>query len=364
MGKMQFKQISVQKFRLLNSLNLDGLKRVNLIAGKNNTGKTSLLEAIFLHTGHFNPELAFRMDLWRGIPGWTKSENDHYSTPWDNLFFKMDNNSEIIIKSTDINNNKSATRISVIKDRNKIYKKYPSTKLTNISGTVSSSTQLDSRILNFNYREKNKIKNYYIEFSGEGVKKVPQIFDVPFQSVFHPSRNIFPPKGDVDRYSKMKLNGDEDILKEGIKIIEDKFGDITISTIGDTPQFYIKLREDKYYPLLISGEGLVKLVSLILEMYDAKGGIYFIDEIENGFHYSILNNVWKIINELSSKYDIQVFATTHSKDTILSGHEYFSSIKEYDFSFFRLQKDVNKINAISYDKNNLNEAIEVDYEVR
>src|SRR5262249_5601492 len=44
-----FKHFIVKNFRGFSSLRLKNLARINLIAGKNNTGKTALLEAIHLH---------------------------------------------------------------------------------------------------------------------------------------------------------------------------------------------------------------------------------------------------------------------------------------------------------------------------
>jgi len=44
-----FQSFAVRNFRCFSGLALTQLERVNLIAGKNNTGKTTLLEAIRLH---------------------------------------------------------------------------------------------------------------------------------------------------------------------------------------------------------------------------------------------------------------------------------------------------------------------------
>jgi AAA15 family ATPase/GTPase len=41
-----------------------------------------------------------------------------------------------------------------------------------------------------------------------------------------------------------------------------------------------------------------------------------IDEIENGLHWSILPKVWRFLVETARVLDVQVFATTHSKDCI------------------------------------------------
>lgn len=42
--------IQITNYRVFENLALTGLKRVNLIVGSNNAGKTSLLEAIYLLT--------------------------------------------------------------------------------------------------------------------------------------------------------------------------------------------------------------------------------------------------------------------------------------------------------------------------
>ena len=41
-------ELSIRNYRIFRELKIDQLRRINLIAGSNNSGKTSLLEAIFL----------------------------------------------------------------------------------------------------------------------------------------------------------------------------------------------------------------------------------------------------------------------------------------------------------------------------
>lgn len=42
------KDLNITNYRCFKDLNIDGLSRVNLLVGRNNSGKTSLLEAIYL----------------------------------------------------------------------------------------------------------------------------------------------------------------------------------------------------------------------------------------------------------------------------------------------------------------------------
>ena len=40
-------KLEIRNYRIFRELKIDQLRRINLIAGSNNSGKTSLLEAIF-----------------------------------------------------------------------------------------------------------------------------------------------------------------------------------------------------------------------------------------------------------------------------------------------------------------------------
>ncbi|HEK84748.1 MAG TPA: ATPase, partial [Candidatus Aminicenantes bacterium] len=85
-----YKSFKINNFRCFEKLELPELERVNLIVGKNNVGKTALLEALFIHCGAYNPELALRVNAFRGIEvikveftGWAEA-------PWDSLFYNFD----------------------------------------------------------------------------------------------------------------------------------------------------------------------------------------------------------------------------------------------------------------------------------
>ena len=77
-------------FRCFDHLRLDGLERVNLIAGMNNVGKTALLEALFLHCGAYNPELTLRVNAFRGLKTVKLEFGLWAETPWDSLFGQFD----------------------------------------------------------------------------------------------------------------------------------------------------------------------------------------------------------------------------------------------------------------------------------
>jgi len=42
--------------------------------------------------------------------------------------------------------------------------------------------------------------------------------------------------------------------------------------------------------------------------------VLLIDEIENGLHWSVMPRIWRFLVETARTLDVQVFASTHSKD--------------------------------------------------
>jgi len=69
-------------------------------------------------------------------------------------------------------------------------------------------------------------------------------------------------------------------------------------------------------PLRSFGDGVNRLFGLMLSLSCAKNGVLLVDEIENGLHYTILPEVWRIVFQLATQLNVQIFATTHSWDCI------------------------------------------------
>lgn len=66
----------------------------------------------------------------------------------------------------------------------------------------------------------------------------------------------------------------------------------------------------------VLGDGVWHAFLLGLAMVRAKGGLLLVDDIDTGLHYSTMADLWRFVSDLSSpdNLDVQVFATTHSRD--------------------------------------------------
>ena len=60
-------RIIINNFRGFNSLEINKLNQINLFIGKNNSGKSSILESIFLLVGMSNPLLPDNINRMRGL---------------------------------------------------------------------------------------------------------------------------------------------------------------------------------------------------------------------------------------------------------------------------------------------------------
>jgi hypothetical protein len=69
-------------------------------------------------------------------------------------------------------------------------------------------------------------------------------------------------------------------------------------------------------PLRSLGDGVNRLFGIVLSLVNAKDGLLLIDEFENGMHYSVQPDAWRVIFDLARRLDVQVFATSHSWDAV------------------------------------------------
>jgi len=113
------------------------------------------------------------------------------------------------------------------------------------------------------------------------------------------------------------------------------------------------------------GDGTGNLISIVAKLFQSKDGYLFIDEIENGFHYTYLDKLWKIILTISKEQNVQVFATTHSKECIESYARVSKKLEDEDISFIELGRDKdNKLSSIVYPYDWLEDEISQNHELR
>jgi AAA15 family ATPase/GTPase len=355
----------IQNFRGFKDFELKDIKRVNLIAGKNNVGKTSLLEAFFLHSGRYVIENVLRIQFLRG----NNQSITHYGddTPWKLLFHNLDANKTVI---ADGNYRGKSHKVQLRELSNpqqiETFTTYAMENIKNLDTVGLSLSDPKLRVLELTYISDNEEQKYHLIQTREGIK-LQNPPPVNIEAFFMPVTGRIPPSEIAEYYGELAKQRRQHVLLNSLKHIEPRLKSLQVIPIQGIPMLYgdIGLPED--IPLSSMGEGMNRFANFILGMSKVeKGGVLLIDEIENGIHYSTQIDVWKTIDELSKAFSIQVFATTHSREMVMAAHEAFKDAESYDFKYYRLDRNVktHEIEAVAYSERIMEAVEEMDAEVR
>lgn len=362
-----YKSFEVANFRCFKSLTMENISRIGLIAGANNIGKTALLEALFIHSGAYNPELTLRVDVFRGIEKRKIEFGPMFQSPWNYIFNEFDTTRTIEFNGEYEKKRKRSLKLRVVHDPvelTKIYRHalHSPTKESDISGGDNLPSGAHVLELDCVSEAEQSVKYYFI-FDRRGTRVFPIPPTLPYQTIFVPSRPRFTGE-DVERFGKLQTDKKQDLILKALRIIEPKLESLATVIENDLPLIQGDIGKSRLVPLPLMGEGMVRLASLTLAIAYAENGVALIDEIENGFHYSILPKVWHTIGEAARLFNTQVFTTTHSLECIVAAHNAFEKSKSYDFRLHRLEPKGNTTRAVTYDRGALSAALESGFEVR
>jgi hypothetical protein len=111
----------------------------------------------------------------------------------------------------------------------------------------------------------------------------------------------------------------QELVLDWLRMLDPRIEDLAY--IGDEgPQrnrvALLKMEGQGRIPLRSMGDGLTRLFHIGLAMASASKGILLIDEFENGLHWKVQEKLWGALGKAALKFDVQIFATTHSRDCI------------------------------------------------
>lgn len=156
----------------------------------------------------------------------------------------------------------------------------------------------------------------------------------------------------------------EDEVLELLQIVEPRIEKIA-ATPGLAGGIFIRLRGERgRIPLGSFGDGTARLFSLACNIISARRGILLVDEIDTGLHFSAVAKMWRFLSHAARRLDLQVFATTHSKDC-LAGLAQFCAAEPPmapSFRLHRLERDAST--WTTYSAEEIEQAMDADIEVR
>lgn len=358
----------VQNFRGLSDLTIEPLDRVNLITGKNNTGKTALLEALYLLSQTNNPRSVIEVNEFRGIPSSSNSFKTLEETcRW---LFPMKQASEPIkLICYDEQRKERFVFLSLI-DPTKPNRDH-GIGIRLVSQTLPESQM--GTFLSSNFA-------VVVRYGESGLSPAPESIGfldssqssfIPVQAItpWHPpvrylgfGRTII--DKEIDLFSELDASNRQDEILDPLKILEPSLSRLSLLMFNGKPMIHGDIDLKRLMPITFMGEGFRRLLAIVLAIVNTRGGIVLIDEIDTGLHHSILPKVFEAIGQAARASDVQVFATTHSYECIMAAHRAFDEHEPYDLRLHRLERINGRVQAVTYDREMLETSEELMLEVR
>jgi hypothetical protein len=362
-----YTSFEITNFRCFDHLKLDDLARVNLIAGKNNVGKTALLEALYLHCKAYDPEISLRLESSRGI---RLDFNQLSGTVWDALFYRMDNSQDIELRGTEPKSGWRSLRLQVVRRPEEMGKLGFELLEKDLSTgeSVITATAPATQIVLLKYEDEagrsGKV-HLSVDTRGEG-RFTPMPPSPPFPTSFILSQGRSSSKENAERFKNLVVNGKREQFLETLRLLEPRLRSLELLPMAGETIIHGEIGAGRPMPLNYMGEGLNRLANMVMAIGDNENGVVLIDEIENGLHYSVMKDVWKAIGQAAREFNTQIFATTHSWECLVAAHRAFTETNCYDdFKLHRLERrKTGEIRTVTYDQETLEGSIEMGFEVR
>jgi hypothetical protein len=375
--------LHISGFKLFGELELPRLGSLNLFVGKNNTGKTCLLEAVELYAS---------------------------SSPWDVLRVASRRESDAVLrkkfdKFDPFELEESLRPLLNLFHREHGHLSKPYIRLT--AGHPESNLQircepflddlLEMEAMNAESEraEPRAYRRHLGHLLGRGFeltrgkkRSKPHFFEryllmppspdeiMNDEAWLHPDASqaaFLPARGfsasDAKRlWDKASLADKDELLLDWLRFVEPEVRDLRYisdpESGADLP--YLKIDGDRgRTPLASMGDGLTHLFHIGLAMANASGGVLLIDEFENGLHWEVQEQLWRALFEAANKFGVQIFATTHSNDCIQA---FIDARKDRLISsasyVYRLERRNDEIHAHEFSPQGLEAAIRHGIEVR
>lgn len=359
-----YRSFEVRNFRCFQNLTIKDLGLVNLITGINNIGKTALLEALFIHCGAYNPGLTLNLNAFRGIESIKIEFGRWVGTPWDSIFNDFDTDKGVELVGEDEISGRRVIHLKVLRQPEDLAKidQYIQKSVPPLNNTPLSSEV--AQVLELEYEQDGKMGKYHMIFDPRGMRVIPFPPTPPFPAFFQGDSHRIPPQIEAERLGKMEIEGKQNLLLEVLRLVEPRLNRVAMIILPDQPMLHGEIGLSRLMPLALMGGGMVRLAAIVANIFNAKGGVALIDEFGNGLHYSILAQVWRAIGKIARQLNTQIFATTHSFECIVAAHTAFSEEFVYDFRLHRLERIKDTIQAVTYNQEALEGAIDTGLEVR
>jgi hypothetical protein len=337
-------RLDIENFRGLRNVTLDGLRNVNLIVGGNDTGKTSVLEALVLALGD-NKSIRKLPITFRTNHSGQQSTNEHddgaHFWPW--LFYDRKNPLKLKIKA--LTDGPNSVEVS--------------------TGEVALIEPNPSFLGCFFFRTAGVKREAFLHLMPQANKFLQD--PSSGYSISALSTHLSNPVTDAECYNKAVLSADgEQRIEEVMKVVDPRVRRLRYAKLPNTPAplVFVDIGLSQAVPSTQMGQAFNRILHIYSEILAYKYDVMLIDEIENGIFSGSMETIWKGLFAICRQEKVQIFATTHSRECVMAALEASKVNLEDELSVQRLQRVKGEIEAIRLSEKHLELAAEMGLEVR
>ena len=316
--------LHIQHFRGIRNCRLENLKQFNLFLGKNNCGKSSVLDALFLFSNGNNPALGLRINNIRNYIG-------NFRDTVSLNFYGLDTSCPIVFEG--YYDGKRCQQEIHFQE--------------NVPTTIDLSPASPNEKLKKNYcleirsqQEGGVVSKSSISVFDDNIKNAAVTADSIYKEIrtyYMPP--IVPYKDMLEAYSIILKNKEEQRIINMLQQIEPTIKDMVVVE----NHIMVDVGLSKRIPIEVMGDGIKKIFSIILNIYQSQDGLLLLDEVDNGLYYSSMPVMWQAILYAAHEYNTQVCVTTHNIDSLLSLNQVLNEDSFQPFqdeiSIYTLRKD-------------------------
>jgi AAA15 family ATPase/GTPase len=360
-GYRMITSLEIENFRPFKKAELSNLKRINIVVGDNASGKTAFLEALFLASAS-NPQIPITLRQWRGLEAAQgTTTTDLWESLWNNLFNEFDRNRVIGIQLHGSENDSRSLSMYFQKEAEVTL---PLKQNGGGATELKPSTGIYQPFV-FHWKSPDAADIVLTMRSTAGGLQVQGVMhESNLRSAFIPAHAQTSNQFTAVLFSNLSKQNKETDFVAALKMQFPKLQKISVELEAGASALFVSVPWLKQkIPLALFSNAASNLASILLNIASSGRGIVCIDEIENGFHYSRYESVWKQTYDFADVYETQIFASTHSLECLKA---VLPTMKKHpaDFAVVQLKQNNGVSEPFVVPEKDAFAAIENDIELR
>ena len=369
--------LSIGGFRGIRALKIPRLGRVTLLAGRNGVGKTATLEAVRLYASRGREQVLSTLPRnHEEFASAIDEDGDKMFAPdFTALFHGRDVSPESRIEIGPRNGTgEGSLKIEAVVPNRKLAE-----RLKKLRRYAALGLPL---VIQISFANLKRQIPWFPEFYGDALRRGGIGFYrglIDDQDPPPPAMNCrslgpgLPNNEEVtELWDEIALTDDEGRAVEALNLVLDNRAD-RVTMIGEDQGHFgqrgrrvvVKLQDrDKPVPLRSLGDGAARMFGVALALAGSRGGFLVIDEVENGIHYSVHEDFWRMVLRTAEENDVQVFAATHSFDCVRGFARAAADFPESEVALARLERRDEHTRAVLYSKQEIETVADQGIEVR